>query len=368
MTMTSIPQTVEALTPSWLTAALRQGDYIDDATVTGVQAETVGVGVGILCLLTRLTLQYDHPVPGAPATLIAKIPSPDPQTRGLANVFRFYEREVRFYRDLAADVSLPTPHCYFSALDEGSGDFVLLLEDLGAARLGDQLAGCSADDAKLAIVELAKMHAAWWNHPRLDSLTWMPVTSDPLNKAGMMLYPTAWPLFVERLGAQCPPEVLRIGEKLQPHFNAMLDLFSEGPRTLLHGDYRLDNLFFATKPGDVPLRVIDWQIAMRGIGTYDVGYLMSQSLDVEVRRAHEMEILRLYHTTLSENGVGDYSFDDCLHHYRWTVLGCFVYPVMGGGLADLANARGLALVTAMMERSASAIMDWKAGELLDEID
>jgi len=364
---TTMPQTIDGLTPDWLTGALRSGGHIGDATITGVQAETVGAGVGILCLLARLTLQYDRPATGAPATVIAKIPSPDPQTRGLANVFHFYEREVRFYRDLAADISLPTPRCFYSELDEASGDFVLLLEDLAGARIGDQLAGCSADDAKLAIANLAKSHAQWWNHPRLDSLTWMPVTADPINKAGMALYPVAWPQFLERFGSNCPAEVLRIGEMLEPHFTAMLDMFSSGSRTVLHGDYRLDNLFFATSPGEVPLHVIDWQIAMRGIGTYDVGYFLSQSLDVDVRRAHEREILELYHTTLCENGVSDYSFEECLHHYRWTILGCFVYPVMGGGLGDLSNARGLALATAMTERSAAAIMDWNAGELLGEL-
>ncbi len=367
MTATTIPQTVEALTPAWLTAALQGSGVIGDAAVTGVRTVTVGAGVGVLCLLTRLTLDYDRQVPGAPASVIAKLPSPDLQARGLAMAFRFYEREVQFYRELATEISLGAPRCYFSDIDAASGDFILLLEDLGAARIGDQLAGCSAEDATLAIVELAKSHAAWWNHPRLDSLPWMPMTGDPVNKVGMALYPMAWPSFLERLGDSCPPEVLRIGEQLQPHFNAMLDMFSTGPRTVLHGDYRLDNIFFAAQPDQAPLRVIDWQIAMRGIGTYDVGYFLSQSVDVEIRRAVEMDLLRQYHTTLVENGVRDYSFDDCLLHYRWTVLGCFVYPVMGGGLGDLANERGVALARAMTERSAAAILDWKAGELIESL-
>lgn len=365
MQTAAIPQTVDALTPAWLTAALREQGSIGDAAVTGVTAEVVGAGVGILCLLNRLTLQYDRPAPGAPATLIAKIPSPDPQTRGLAGAFRFYEREVRFYRDLAPALALPTPRCYYSAFDPASGDFILLLEDLAGARLGDQLAGCTAAEAELAIRELALSHAAWWNHPKLDALDWMPVTGDPVNKAGMQLYGMARPAFVARFGDICPPELLRLSENLEAHFCAMLDMFCAGPRTVLHGDYRLDNLFFAAKPGDTPLTVIDWQIAMRGVGTYDLGYFMSQSLDVEMRRAIEMDMLRLYHNMLIANGVTDYSFDDCLHHYRWTLLGCFAYPVMGGGLADLVNDRAVALATTMMTRSATAILDWKAGELVD---
>jgi len=361
----ALPQSVEALTPTWLTAALREGGVLGDAVVTGVTAETVGAGVGLLCLLNRLTLQYDRPAPGAPATLVAKIPSPDPQTRGLAGAFRFYEREVRFYRDLAPAFSLPTPRCYFSAFDAKNSDFILLLEDLAGSRLGDQLAGCSATDAALAVRQIAQTHAAWWNHPRLDALDWMPATGDPVNKAGMQLYGMARPAFVARFGDMCPPELLRVSERLEAHFCAMLDAFCAGPRTVLHGDYRLDNLFFAANPGDAPLKVIDWQIAMRGVGTYDLGYFMSQSVDIEVRRAIEQDILKLYHTTLLEHGVTDYSFDACVAHYRQTLLGCFVYPVMGGGLVELVNDRAVTLATTMMLRSATAILDWQADKLID---
>jgi hypothetical protein len=63
--------------------------------------------------------------------------------------------------------------------------------------------------------------------------------------------------------------------------------------------------------------------------------------------------------------VQGYSFDQCLEDYRWTLLFCFAYPVIGGTMGDLSNERGVALATAMMERSATAIMDWDAGKLLD---
>jgi hypothetical protein len=366
MATTQLPRTIDALTPAWLTQVLREGNHIGDASVIGVEAVSVGQGVGILCRLARLTLQYDRPAPGAPASAVVKIPSADPQTRGMATAFKFYEREVRFYDELAARVSLPTPACYYGAFDAGSGDFVLLLEDLGGSRIGDQLASCSLDDARLALDELTKLHIAWWNKPELETLTWVPATEDPVNKAGLSLYPLAWPGFVERLGSTCPAAMLRTGEKLGAQAGAILERFSAGPRTLLHGDYRLDNLFFGVRPADPPLTVIDWQIAVRGVGTYDIGYFLTQSLEPQVRATHEMDILKRYHQALMDGGVQGYSWDQLLSDYRWTALFCFAYPVMGGGLGDLSNDRGRALAEAMMHRSAAAILDWKAGELLDE--
>lgn len=57
-------------------------------------------------------------------------------------------------------------------------------------------------------------------------------------------------------------------------------------------------------------------------------------------------------------------FEQCLADYRRAVLFCFVYPVMAGGLGDLSNERGHALAATMAERSAAAILDWNALELL----
>jgi hypothetical protein len=112
------------------------------------------------------------------------------------------------------------------------------------------------------------------------------------------------------------------------------------------------------------LQVIDWQIAVRAVGTFDVGYFLTQSVEVPLRRAHELELLGLYYRTLLDGGVRGYSFGDLITDYRWTALFCLAYPVMGGGLADLGNERGVALARAMLQRSAAAIFDWQAGELL----
>ncbi len=77
-----------------------------------------------------------------------------------------------------------------------------------------------------------------------------------------------------------------------------------------------------------------------------------------------MRILESYHRILTENGVQGYDFDDCLHDYRLSTLFCLVYPVISGGTLDLSNERGLALVTAIIERNVAAILDLDAGDLL----
>ena len=99
-----------------------------------------------------------------------------------------------------------------------------------------------------------------------------------------------------------------------------LDRFRDRPRTLCHGDYRLDNLFFGVRPDHEPIRVVDWQIVSQCVGTYDVGMFLSQSVAPSIRREIELDLLRAYHDRLLEHGVRGYTFADCIDDYRWTLL------------------------------------------------
>ena len=134
--------------------------------------------------------------------------------------------------------------------------------------------------------------------------------------------------------------------------------------TITHGDYRLDNLFFATPEGGDPLAVVDWQIIALGNGPFDVAYFMAGAVSPADRRAMEMDLLRMYHGILVERGVKDYSFDQCLLDYRTAAMFCWQYAVIIVGTLDASNERGLALFTTVLERFVSIIVDLKAGELL----
>ena len=359
-----IPAGPQELTPQWLTHALRQTGTITSAAVTSFDSEIIAEGVGLIGQLARLTPHYDRAEAGAPRSLIAKFPAEAQENRDVGNLFRFYEREIRFYEEIADEVQLRTPRCYYSAMDVDADEYVLLLEDMAPARVGDQLAGCSHQEAELAIRELAKFHATWWDTPRLEELEWMPCANDPINKSAEQSYQDAWDTFLERFGARLPKSLLATAEKLGSRAGRIQDQLADSPRTIRHCDYRLDNLFFATPEGGDPLAVIDWQIASRGRGTYDVGYFMSQSVDPRQRKASEVDLLKTYHRTLAENGVRGYDFAECLRDYRLATLFCLVYPVISGGTYDLNNERGVALVTAMLDRSVAAIVDLNAGELL----
>lgn len=352
----TLPSGPGELTAGWLTAALRETGTIHDASVTGFEYETIGEGVGVLGQLARVRLEYDSG--DGPATLVAKFPAVTEENRELANLFRFYEREVRFYEEIADEVSLRTPKRYYSRFDPETGDYVLLMEDMHPARCGDQVAGCSPDDAATLVREMARFHATWWDSPELSRLDWIPLGNDPVNQSAEKAYQDCFPYFLQNFGERLSARALAVAERLAPRIIAIEDAITRPPFTVAHGDLRYDNLYF----GDNGMAVADWQIIVRTRGPYDVAYFMSQSVEPAHRKATEMEILRGYHETLLEHGVKGYSFDECLEDYRACAMFCLVYPVISGGTLDLANERGTALVTAMLERSLATILDLDCDE------
>jgi hypothetical protein len=85
------------------------------------------------------------------------------------------------YREIGARARIRVPALHHGAADPSNGDFVMLLEDLAPARVGDQLEGCTAQQARLAVTSIAKCHATCWQDPRLASLGWLPATNDPIH-------------------------------------------------------------------------------------------------------------------------------------------------------------------------------------------
>src|SRR5207253_5419777 len=92
------------------------------------------------------------------------------------------------------------------------------------------------------------------------------------------------------------------------------------PRTVVHSDLRADNLLFGTPGSDDAVLIVDWQIAIRSMGAFDVARLMGGSELPGERRGHQFEVLRAWHQALRESGVDDYAYDDAVRDFRLGAL------------------------------------------------
>lgn len=345
--MATIPVEPGAITAAWLSDVL-------GADVRACRLEQIAIGVGLLGRLYRAHLDGD----GVPPTVVVKLPTLDTLARtNLCEDLEFYLREVRFYQEIGLANPLPPARPYFAAFDESTHDFVLVLEDLGRLRNADQTLGCTEADAETVIDAIARHHAHWWESERLASLGWLKrFTQPPFPAVIIGNYEAAWPTFVEHLGAELSPEIRAFGDRFNALMPWLIDQFCRPPVTFVHGDLRLDQLFFAVGAGDPPVTVLDWQVTGRGRGAYDVAYFLSQSLTPETRRRCEERLIHRYAAQLSARGI-DYPRAELRHDYRITTAWCFTYPVMALGRIDIANKRHLDLARTMLHGVATALED-----------
>jgi hypothetical protein len=347
------------VTPPWLTDVLRQAGRIDAAHVSSLDAQPVGTGQ--MGDSVRFRLTYDRDEPGAPASVVVKFAAADATSRGTGLAMRSYEIEVRFYQEVAGTVDIRTPRCDFAAIDLATGEFTLVLEDLAPAVQGDQLAGCTPDQAALALTELARLHAPRWGDPALRELEWLHRSSPERIGTGEVLLPQLFAGFAARYGARLEPEFLAVGERLVPLLPRYLRAQPE-PWAVQHGDYRLDNMLFGTADGGAPLTVVDWQTAVHGPPLADAAYFLGAGLMPADRRRHEEDLLREYHGALRAGGVEGYGWDRCWDDYRRFTLAGFIMAV-GASMMVVQTARGDEMFLTMARRHGTHIVDLGAEAL-----
>ena len=348
--VTNTPKTLPDITTEWMAEVM--GIALDS-----IDVQQIGEGEGFMGLLARVTLH--SPDPSAPPTVIVKMPTTDPGGQFMGQMMRVWEREHLFYEQVAPHLNIRVPQALVNIAEPPC----LILEDLAPAKPGDHVLGATLDQAQRAIDVLARHHARWFEDPLLASLAWMPGLDDP---AVLTLGPTfeiGWPLFLERFGDELPSRCLRWCERFATGIPDWIATHFDDPITITHGDFRLDNLFFSEN-GDVS--VIDWQLSMRGPGQADLVYFCANNLTVEMRRAHEDELIERYVAGLHAGGVPTdaVTLDSVRHGY---IEGLVFYAVsFGASLLTInpANERGVALFEALVRRTFAAVDDLNAGSLM----
>lgn len=306
-----IPTSVAALTPAFLTSAIRS--QVPGARVTSCRPEPLVGERGIAASLVRLHLSGDGPLP---PTVVAKLPPDDPTVRGLLNEMGFLEREVVFYRDLAGSTPLCTPTCYHADVDPVAGRSLLLLEDLAAARNGDSVGGGSVEDVAAVLGALAPMHARRWRDGPVEDAVWSRLPSLLAPAAVPEAFERGWSSFLGKLSIPLDGQIQAVHAWISEVLPvACTALFETGPRTLVHNDVQGDNLFFSPGSGR-PVIFIDWQLVTYARCVVDVASAIRQTLEPEVRREAEPSLLRLYHQALVADGAIDYPWDQYVADYE----------------------------------------------------
>lgn len=345
-----IPTGVGDLTPEWLGAVLAPHF---PGRVEG--AEVTPIGTGQIADSVRLGLRW-RPSGAGPESLVAKVTAASEDSRAAGLATRTYEVEVGFYSDLAGELPVRTPRCYWSGFDHSAAAYAVVLEDVAPARQGDQMAGCSPAEASAALAELALLHAPRWGDPSLAQLSWIRDGGRDRGGLGSILA-VLLPGFMERYERSLSPEVV----ELIPRFLAAMERYGSwprGPATVVHGDFRNDNLMF----GLDRVVVLDWQTVSLGAALSDVSYFLGGSLLPDLRRTQEEALVREYWERIRALGV-DLDWGSCWLDYRRYAFGGLVMAMFASMMVTR-TPRGDEMFVAMADRAGLHALDMDALSLI----
>jgi aminoglycoside/choline kinase family phosphotransferase len=341
--LSRFPQSVEAITPAWLTEVLR----IRDSGLVVRQAEILEIIRGAS---SKVRLRIWTESASDPRNIIVK-GGFEPHSKVMVGM---HLAEVRAYRDVLPGLNASAPRCYFAGVDP-DGEALVILEDLdcrGATYLS-LLEPMSFERAQAFLDELARLHARHWADPNLEPGRILGDLSAPMEGRFeryilRLTEVETFAAYLARPRGASTPRALHDRLRLRRGLFALRDSYKGQPRTIVHGDMHLGNLYLDRDglPG-----LLDWVIR-RAPWQNDVTYFLVANLDLPDRRRWEGALLQHYMERLRSHGIAVPDFDAAwLAHRRDVVWGFFVW------LLNSSEFQTEAKNTAAATRFAMAMLD-----------
>lgn len=343
--MGTFPTRAEEVTIAWLEERLREMNVLSRGRIEDLRWERIGTGqVGDSI---RFSIRYDRDGDG-PATLVGKFPSSDATSRQTAASLGLYTKETRFYREIRPLLAVRAPECFVAEVDASGAQFILMFEDLGPARIGNQLESCSLSEARAAIRQAAAIHAPSWNLPAVVDARWIHRSPEFIAQI-LEHYPRAHQIFHERYDGVLSAELARVSNELRDLATEFM-LRKTRDNCFVHGDFRLDNMLFDIKAGSEPIAILDFQASHVGSGLVDIGFFLGCGVGSSLRRPHERELLELYCEEMSRRSVrldvrdiwDDYCIGACQGLMQAVFSAAFVQRTERGDQNFLSMAAGAA--------------------------
>jgi len=267
----TFPTCPDELNSEWLSSALGR-------SVKNFETRPIGGGKGNLGDLVLVSLENGEQV-------VAKFAANRQEALSAAKRSGLFEREIKFYHELAPKLDLRLPKLFASAYDPSSAYFVMLLEYLEPIKESDSISGIGVDYTRQLLVELSKLHTQGKD---LVETPWVQtmISQHRINNLTIMIE-KGWPVLQEMCGEIVDPlKEINLLERFLETMNYLNTL----DQTIVHGDIKPDNLIISNQG----VTIIDWQGFGTGPPAWDIAYCMCQCLTTEERRFYESELLDSY--------------------------------------------------------------------------
>ena len=267
----SFPPCPDELNKEWLSDALGR-------SVENFETHPIGGGKGNLGDLVLVSLENDEQV-------VAKFAANRQEALNAAKRSGLFEREIKFYHELAPKLDIRLPTLFASDYDPSSAYFIMLLEYLEPIQDSDSITGIGVEYTRQLLTELSKLPPQGRD---LVETPWVQtmISQNRIDNLTIMIE-KGWPVLQEICGELVDPlKEINILDK----FLETMSYLNTLDQTIVHGDLKPDNLIISNQG----VTLLDWQGFGIGPPAWDGADCRCQCLTTEERRFYESELLDDY--------------------------------------------------------------------------
>jgi aminoglycoside/choline kinase family phosphotransferase len=280
--------------------------------------------------------------PGDSRKYILKVGSDQPVAQKFSRHIRAFQREVLAYQLLKPLGGKYVPRCIASAFVPDGSDGLILLQEIFPSRTGDQIQGLSFRELSSVARSIGSVHARFWNSNQIRKIKALPLHHyNRAHETGKYLQ-----TFLEYCRSLLTKKDVKRIRYFLPTIAQALRQAKKRPITLVHGDLRADNLLLVRSN----VFIVDWQIAARGLGAFDLARVIggSSSRPLSIRDQHKL--INIWQKTLRQRGVRGYNFTDAWRDYQIGVALTLSIPITNGPTLFQLSPRGREIARLMVRR------------------
>ncbi|MEM7739004.1 MAG: phosphotransferase [Deinococcota bacterium] len=340
-----VPASEVDISPAWLSAVL--AGAFPEETFVGLEHSLIGQDYGfasriIRCQWRERQWREHHQPKHRQHSVVIKLWSTD--SRAGTTEVQFYQT----FRD-SQGLGVRVPKCYYSAVDKQAARTVLVLEDLQGAIQGDVLEPLDLESAKAVARSLAKLHTMWLDHSQLTEMTWIPDMS--VWQQNSDWFEDRRRLFLERFPKALTGVARTWLDRLEHAPQLANARLTAAPKTLLHGDFHLDNLMFVNQQ---PI-FLDWSKPVRGPLALNLAVLLFQMTSLD----YFDEVLACYLDSFAKISSYELEYADVNKQLGGALLRLFATSTCGVARWQPELARAQQIIQHNIDQLNTALAFWQ---------
>jgi hypothetical protein len=275
-----------------------------------------------------------------------------------------FRREIELYKNFGDTIPMNLPKLYFGLAADDSDLAVIILEEIEAISIPLEEKPLTTGEAKLALSEISKMHAKWWNDRTLDEYEWLQRFDNDNRMSLYQSYDEAWAKMREVVEPALTSTEIRLCSRLSSYHSTLISELKNMPATLRHGDFHLGNLLWDETGEPETVWVIDWQGTGVGPAILDVSWFLGLGVTKTDLHGVREDYLPEYHNTLVRGGVTGYEYNQLLSDYKRGLLDGLTRMVALLANLDFAVEDSVEFVRLIVGRLAAAAVDADCADLI----